>query len=217
MQAKRTLVALATAVALGIASGGAGATIVFDSGQNGPAADTGRITNGTSVFGYLTAFAAFDDFLLTQIEQKQWQGASANMKFVVFDNDTSELLFESPTFTVSPDGGAGAFDDATYKSSGPIAFTLEAGRNYMIGSLTDGLAHYWGEGAPTAGPGIATLAANRNAIGFAPPLLGSSSFCCDNYVRLTLEEVPEPTATSILGLGAASLLLARRRRAARRA
>lgn len=185
MQGKRTLLALAAAIASTAAAGSADATIVFDSGQNAP------VTQGTTVsnvFGFLTGFAVSDDFLLTMIEHKQWQQNSANLKFVVFDNDTSLLLFESATSVVSPDGGTGAFADATYKSSGPISFMLEAGRNYMIGALTDGAALYFGETVVTTGAGIATLAANRNPIRFEPPLLPPPDevFCCDNYVRLTL-------------------------------
>lgn len=199
---------LAAAVAAMALALPASASIVFDNGALATGAS--NRTAGSSPLAMITVASTQT---IDQIGVKFNPNANGNLKFVIFDTGTGNLLFST---------GAEAFvdtGDQFYLSSVFSSFTLNAGTTYAIGGVADvgGLWDFATPGSPYSQGGFtARNNVNGNVSGFASPsLVGNGAAMI--MVQLgsgSTVAVPEPGS---LLLSAAALLAsaaAMRRRSA---
>lgn len=162
------------------------------------------------------------DVTINRIETLVALGSDTNLKFVIFDHATHNLLFETGPKAFTADAGT-AIQDATWKSSDGFSFTLLAGNRYDLGAMAESGSHRWlyDTQAETAN-GITTLVSNPNwqAGSFNAPATqsGGGHAGADQAIRLyddfgNNNAVPEP-ATFVIwtAIGLAGVGFVRRRR-----
>ena len=170
---------------------------------------TSNRSAGSSPLAAITVVAATD---INQIGAMVDLNSGGNMKFVIFDLNTSSLLFATASGAYSDDG-------LSFKLSpvfGP--FTLNPGITYGIGAIAD-VGGLWGtnnssSGNPFTMNGVtASDDRNGNVTNFSSPALST-----DGGAMITVQlysptaEVPEPASLALWSLMSVAGLAAWRRR-----
>jgi hypothetical protein len=169
------------------------AVIVFESAP----------ANGTSVRGagssILTRFEVSNLVQLTNIAVEMDLTEAGNLKFVIFNSITGDLLYSS---------GAQAFadDGVAFKLSDSFSFSLLPGTRYAIGALADvgSLQPYVVPGGRTMN-GISSLGQNQNVVNFASPTFQPQLNSTDGRIRLYANGVPEPGSLALIALSLAGV------------
>jgi hypothetical protein len=176
------------------------ADIIFDNS----AGATGTTFRGPGFDpGTFITLVAVDTFI-SDFQILNRMNSAGNLKFLIFDDATSALLYSSPAIPFPSDNGS-----FTWKTSPTINFTLLAGHKYDIGSIADVAADYpfeFGRGSFTQ-HFITSSDANANFSGFAIPTL-SGHAAADIPLRLEVNAavVPEPTSLILFGTGSLGLI-----------
>jgi len=139
--------------------------------------------------------------------------ANGNLKFLIFNLDTTALLFQSAPQAFVDNG-------LSFKLSNSFApFTLLSGITYGIGAIAD-VGGLWGinnasSGNPFTQNGItASDDRNGNVANFAAPSIvsgGTAMIIVELAGPATDTTVPEPATLLLLGSGAAYIAARRRR------
>jgi hypothetical protein len=200
------------------------AAVVFDNSLSG-----GPVTSDTEPADWMwgAVVHATSNVTINQIEQQvEINGNnSGHMKFLIFDSKSGDggytgsgaLLFSKEiTLPSTP-----PTDPPNYTGSGPISFTLEAGKTYDIGVLadTDVYGTYDTHGGAFAVSdsqnGLTSYVHNANfgspsGGSYANPTTGAYG-TADPHIRLSTA-VPEPASATATALLAIAITAATRRR-----
>lgn len=152
--------------------------------------------------------------------------ADANLKFLIFDHTTRAKLYESAPKAFAKSGeNAGEWSNpAEHVSlfhSDPISFTLQAGKQYHIGIVSDGMPFYAYRTDNTSSPytqnGLTTISRNGYVVGYDNPELPTGEGFWDMGLVLygadDTSAVPEPGAAVLFlpALAAVAVIRLRKR------
>jgi len=200
---------VAPALLLGVC--GHAATLLFDDASRGNFQSSRGAGDSP-----IAAITVSSDTVIGQIGALVDLTSAGNMKFVIFDLTTNNLLFSTGSQLFADNGLA-------YKLSSAFApFTLHAGTTYGMGAIAD-VGGLWeinngSSGTPFTQNGItASDDVNGNVANFAAPSLGangSAMIMIQLYSGTTA--VPEPATSALLAFGLGTSLFAGLRARARR-
>jgi hypothetical protein len=189
-------------------------SVVFDnSGQ--PQKDVSDREAGDSPLTFISAVST--DIEITGISVLNRFESAGNLKFLIFDDATGTLLYQSTAKSF------GADTDQTWKSSDDLSFTLLAGHTYDIGAIADthSLWSYAFEGATFSQSGITSGPGNANAANFGAPTQADVGGGLGGDIPLVLGgsiaadppvgAVPESSTWTLIAGGLAGLVLLDRR------
>lgn len=200
---------LGAAALLSAAASPCSASLLFD---NVSRADFTSVRGaGNSPLAAITVSAATN---IDQIGARVDLGADGNLKFLIFNLDTTALLFSTGSTAYTDDG-------LTFKVS-PVfsSFTLNPGIVYGIGAIAD-VAGNWSTNNSSSGNPFtqnnitASDDRNGNVSNFASPSLGADGLAMiivQLYGGTPPAAVPEPATLAPLTLACGGLVLAARRR-----
>ncbi|CAA0118159.1 Uncharacterised protein [Halioglobus japonicus] len=112
----------------------AGAALIASGGSNGIKP---FIDNSASNTGFLTTFMVSSEMWVNRMDQLTYNAAAQNMKFVIFNANTLELLLSTSEQVFGADTGDAIFENATYKQSPDISFTFNVGTICAAGVLSE--------------------------------------------------------------------------------
>jgi len=212
MKLHLTLLAPLAACAALLAAPSAHATLIFDNALN---SGNLSIETRTAQSMYAAVISTSTDITITEFGAQVRAEASGNLKFLIFDSlsagGTGALLFSLTTAVVGTPGPANG-GTVGYLYSGPMSFTLLAGRRYDIGVLADvSLTGVWDQAVDSQN-GITSYLTNANFSTFAAPVTTGTYGATDPHIQLfSGPAVPEPT-TALFGAALLGVCgLARRR------
>lgn len=197
-------------VGLGLVGGFAGVaqgdTLIFsDTGSN-------SVTDRGPEFDPLASVTSSVGYTIVRFEITNQMKQAGNLKFVIFNENTSTLLYSSAAIAF------GADTAETIKSSPVISFTMNAGTLYGFGAVSD-VGLFQGYYAPPTGfsqNGI-TASSNGNVSGFASPTfagIAGAEIPLNLYVEGGTAAAPLPSSAvgGLALLGVVGLVEVRRRR-----
>lgn len=150
---------------------------------------------------------------LTQIGFRLGSPNGGTLKFFIFDESNTNLLF-STTTTV------GSIADHTLVTSNPFSFSLAAGQTYNFGVISDQAldVDYIFPAIAYSENGITISGANDNYANFADPVSvgrAATTMTLALYGTQGQSTVPEPGSMALLGTGLIGLVPMVRRRKSR--
>lgn len=182
-----------------LAGGVSAATLVFDSfsgGGSGSSRDGGSSPGSTITVSSSTT--------INTIAVLSNMNGTCNIKFVIFDHATHNLLMITNSKSFGDDGLT-----STWKESDPFSFTLQAGFTYDIGAISDTAGNWNFDQTSETMNGMTSIVGNPNFSNFSAPAAGNHAGA-DAAVRLYA--IPEPSSAMLL-LVAGGLCFRRRRTA----
>ena len=200
---------VAPALLLGVC--GHAATLLFDNASRGDFQ-----SNRGAAVSPIAAITVSSDTVIGQIGALVDLNSAGNMKFLIFDFTTNNLLFSTGSQLFADNGLA-------YKVSSAFApFTLHAGTTYGIGAIAD-VGGLWeinaaSSGTPFTENGItASDDVNGNVVNFGSPAI-TSKFSAMIMIQLYsgTTAVPEPATSALLAFGLGTSVFAGLRARARR-
>jgi hypothetical protein len=115
------------------------------------------------------------DVVITSIAVRNSLSVPGNMRFLIFDHATHDLLFATDAQPYPADG-------MTWKKSYSTYFLLRAGQQYDVGAISDVGATWSYDSVSTTQGGVSSANSNPNFATFASPTAGGHS-CCDGSTR----------------------------------
>lgn len=167
---------------------------------------------GSTAVGRLTVSSAQT---INAIGVLNYLPTASNLKFLIADATTGQILFLSDPKNFSADLGDVTNDALNYKISNPFSFTFNPGTIYGVGSIADGDTFTFADFVQTnSSGGFTSLLGNINVANFDSPIIDTQNFCCSiGFQLLTgVAAVPEPASWALMIVGFGMVGGAMRRR-----
>ena len=134
--------------------------LIYDSLDGSPS-----FSNRTAGSSVGTALSFDRDVTVSRFDVNNRLNAAGNMKLVIFDHDTHQLLFTSDPVAFSADS------TSTWKTFSNQSFTFQTGRSYDVGAIADQTASWAYDSTPNTQNGVVSAGTNANFSNYQNPVM----------------------------------------------